>query len=291
MADIKIASMQETTSAIDSDLFIVETGADTKKIKKENLKETLGINDVYTKIEVDGFVEPITYNNAGAHNSIYRGKYLGSSVTTLQYSNIANGTFEDLYIGDYWTIGGVNYRIASFNYYINTGDTNLTTPHVVIVPDTVLYNAQMNTTNITTGGYTGSQMRTANLASAISSIKSAFSGHVVKHKQLLSNATTDGKASGWAWFDSEVDLMSEPMVYGTIVWGESTIGGSGHNIGLGKSQLPLFAHNPQSINIRENYWLRDVVSSAGFAVVGSGGSAGHGSASNSRGVRPAFSIS
>ena len=57
-------------------------------------------------------------NNAGAHNSIYRGKYLGSSVTAEQYTAISSGTFEDLYIGDYWTIGGVNYRIAAFNYYM-----------------------------------------------------------------------------------------------------------------------------------------------------------------------------
>ena len=38
-------------------------------------------------------------NNAGFHNSIFRGKYLGSSVTAAQYAEIAAGTFKDLYIG------------------------------------------------------------------------------------------------------------------------------------------------------------------------------------------------
>lgn len=56
--------------------------------------------------------------NAGAHNGIYRGKFLGNSVTAAQYAAIAAGTFEDLYIGDYWTIGGVNWRIAAFDYYV-----------------------------------------------------------------------------------------------------------------------------------------------------------------------------
>ena len=57
--------------------------------------------------------------NADARNSIYRGKYLGSSYTLAQQQAVSSGTFEDMYIGDYWTIGGVNYRIDAFNYYRN----------------------------------------------------------------------------------------------------------------------------------------------------------------------------
>jgi len=118
----------------------------------------------------------------------------------------------------------VNYRIAAFDYYYNTGNTACTSHHVVIVPDTSLYNHVMNDTNITTGGYVGSKMYTEGLEQAKTTIKSAFSGHVVNHRQLLSNAAVDGKASGWAWFDSEVELMTEPMVYGTIVNGHATYG-------------------------------------------------------------------
>ena len=47
------------------------------------------------------------FGNAGSHNSIYRGKNLGSSVTQEQWNAIEAGTFDDLYIGDYWVIGGV----------------------------------------------------------------------------------------------------------------------------------------------------------------------------------------
>ena len=97
-------------------------------------------------------------DNAGFHNSIFRGKNLGTSVTTKQYADIANGTFEDLYIGDYWTISGINWRIAAFNYYRNTGDSLVPGNHITLVPDTQLYNHVMNDTNITTGGYTGSKI-------------------------------------------------------------------------------------------------------------------------------------
>ena len=58
-----------------------------------------------------------------------------------------------------------------------------------------------------------------------------------------------------AWVDSTVDLMNEIMVYGSVVNGAATYGL--YNIGTEKSQLPLFALNPQSINTRYTYWLRD----------------------------------
>ena len=245
----------------------------------------------YALLREDKFNE--LFINADARNSIYRGKYLGSSYTLAQQQAVSSGTFEDMYIGDYWTIGGVNYRIAAFNYYRNTGDTLLPGNHITLVPDTQLYAHVMNDTNITTGGYTGSKMYTAGLEQAKTTINAAFPGKVLTHRQILCNATVDGKASGWAYVDSSVELMNEVMIYGCSVFGDSNLGGSGggYNIGIGKSQLPLFALNPKMINTRQTFWLRDVVSAAYFAYVHDGGFAGNGSASSVRGVRPAFSIS
>lgn len=77
--------------------------------------------------------------NAGAHNSIFRGKSLGTSITTEQYDAIHNGTFDDLYIGDYWTlpitydgnIHNAKVRVADFGYFDGTLDTS----HAVCVID------------------------------------------------------------------------------------------------------------------------------------------------------------
>lgn len=110
---------------------------------------------------------------------------MGNAVTPEQYAAIRAGTFEDLYIGDYWTIGGIDYRIAAFDYYLNSGDTRCTTHHAVIAPDTCLYITSMNSTNTTNGGYVGSAMHTANLEQAKTTIKGAFSGHVLKHRIYL----------------------------------------------------------------------------------------------------------
>lgn len=231
------------------------------------------------------------YPGAGPHNSIYRGKFLGNSVTAAQYAAISAGTFDDLYIGDYWTIGGVNYRIAAFDYFYRCGDTDLTTHHAVIVPDAALYSAQVNATNVTAGGYVGSLMYTTNLDQAKTTINAAFSSHVMQHRQYLTNAVTSGRASGAAWFDSTVELMNELMVYGSGIYAPVSDGTTlPRNYTISKSQLPLFALRPDLISIRVAYWLRDVVSSAHFAGASIYGAANTDNASSSAGVRPYFSI-
>lgn len=250
------------------------------------------IEAVEDKLDQGTLLHIMTATNAGAHNAIYRGKYLGASATAAQYAAIAEGTFDDLYIGDYWTIGGINYRIAAFDYYLNCGDLACADHHVVIVPDTCLYNAVMNNTNTTTGGYVGSAMYTANLKRAKTTIKSAFSGHVLKHRVYLTNAVANGHASGVAWCDSEVDLMCEQMVYGSGIFSPVSNGSNAPaNYRVEKSQLPLFQHDPSHICNYATWWLRDVITDTCFSGAANNGYAYFDIASNSFGVRPAFCIS
>lgn len=281
----KVTELTSITTPGDSNVIPIHDGTGLKKITFANFKAK-AVEDTEAKIA------PLLFNNAGAHNAIYRGKSLGSSVTIAQYSAISAGTFDDMYIGDYWTIGGVNYRIAAFDYYLNCGDTSCTKHHVVLVPDTCLYNHVMNDTNITTGAYVGSKMYTEGLEQAKTTIKAAFSGHVLSKRIYLSNATANGKASAGAWCDSEVDLMCEHMVYGNGVFSPVSDGTAvSNNYRVEKSQLPLFQHEPSRICNRANWWLRDVISASYFALVGNFGNAAYAGASNSLGVRPAFCIS
>lgn len=291
----KVTELTAFTTPTDSCLIPIHDGTGLKKITFANFR-TKAVEGTEAKIA------PLLFNNAGAHNAIYRGKSLGSTVTTAQYAAIKAGTFDDLYIGDYWTIGGVNYRIAAFDYYLNSGDTSCTTHHVVIVPDTCLYNAQMHNTssggyeggaaNTTTGGYVGSDMYKSNLEQAKTTIKSAFSGHILKHRIYLTNAVANGRASSGAWCDSEVDLMCEQMVYGSGIFSPVSDGSNvPANYRVEKSQLPLFQHEPSRICNRNNWWLRDVITASNFALVSNDGFAGYGNASRSYGVRPAFCIS
>lgn len=291
----KVTELTAFTTPTDSCLIPIHDGTGLKKITFANFRAK-AVEGMEAKIA------PLLFNNAGAHNAIYRGKSLGSTVTTAQYAAIKAGTFDDLYIGDYWTIGGVNYRIAAFDYYLNSGDTSCTTHHVVIVPDTCLYNAQMHNTssggwesgaaNTTAGGYVGSDMYKSNLEQAKTTIKSAFSGHVLKHRIYLTNAVANGRASGGAWCDSEVDLMCEQMVYGSGIFSPVSDGSNvPTNYRVEKSQLPLFQHEPSRICNRATWWLRDVITASYFAVVSYNGNATYSDASDSLGVRPAFCIS
>ena len=222
-------------------------------------------------------------DGAGSHNSIYRGKSLGTAITDKQLANILNGTFRDLFIGDYWTIDGVKYVIADFDYMYNVGDTALTKHHIVVVPERNMYNHVMNDTDTTEGGYIASKMYTEGLDNALVSFKNAFGeSHVLTYKNLLTTGVSGSAPSNWSWQSRQIDLMSEAMVYGQIAWRKS-----GYDVGCQKSQLSLFKHRHDAIQVsRSWYWLRDVYSATRFAGVDYDGSADRSIASNSGGVRP-----
>ena len=267
----KFADLEAILSVTGTEQMLIHDGNGVKVITVENLHKGL-------QADIDS-VRNVLADGAAAHNCIYRGKNLGTSVTAEQYAAISSGKFTDLYIGDYWVINGVTYRIAAFDYYYNCGDTNFTKHHVVIVPDTSLYKAQMNTSNVTTGGYTGSAMYKSNLAQAKTTIKAAFgSTHVLTKRELLTNAVNGNTPSGWAWFDSDVELMNEVQAYGSVAWGAHD--GNGYNVASGDGQFPLFMFDRTKLHNREDYWLRDVASAPYFSFV----------YSYSNGVRPAFCI-
>lgn len=277
----KFADLEAILSVTGTEQMLIHDGNGVKVITVENLHKGL-------QTDIDS-VRNVLADGAAAHNCIYRGKNLGTSVTAEQYAAISSGKFTDLYIGDYWVIKGVTYRIAAFDYYYNCGDTNFTKHHVVIVPDTSLYKAQMNTSNVTTGGYAGSAMYKSNLAQAKTTIKAAFgSAHVLTKRELLTNAVNGNTPSGWAWFDSDVELMNEVQAYGSVAWGAHD--GNGYNVASGDGQFPLFMFDRTKLHNREDYWLRDVASATAFSLVASYGYANANGASYSLGVRPAFCI-
>jgi hypothetical protein len=243
----------------------------------------------------------LSTGGAGFHNSIYRGKYLGSSVTPEQWLAISSGMFGDMFIGDYWEIDSVKWRIAAFDYHLNRGPNNgiTTRHHLVIVPDSNLLAANgsthyMQTSNDTSGGYKGSgyysgtnKDGTTNSAKSqcTTKINNAFgAGHILTHKELITNAVTDGKASGWGWEDCTVECMSETMVYGTQAWAAN-----GYEVASEMTQLPLFFFKPEHITNRANWWLRSVTSASNFAHVYFEGRAdGNNASAPWIGVRPYF---
>lgn len=223
---------------------------------------------------------------------LFRGKNLGTALTAVQKAAIKDGSFKGMFLGDYWSIGGRIWRIVDMDYWYNCGDTAFTSHHLVIMPDEALYNAQMNTTNVTTGGYVGSEMYKSNLANAKTIVNAAFQGSVLTHREYLCNAVANGRPSGGAWFDSSIELPNESMMYGHPHFSPTSDGSTVLAIyTISKTQLALFMVCPRFIvNRSYNQWLRDVVSSANFARVANYGNTHYYDASASNGVRPVFPV-
>jgi hypothetical protein len=226
--------------------------------------------------------------------SLGSGNTFAEASTSEQRAAIADGSFDGLFIGDYWTIANRIYRIADFNYWFGIGDEGkeFNTNHIVLLPDATFGNDKMNDSNFTTGGYVDSDMYSnkesiLNVARAIISDK--FGNYLSTHREYLCNAVTSGAESDGAWFDSTAELMNEVMVYGTHI---RTAKYNGTYLEESSNkQLALFMLNPSLINQERYYtWLRNVGSDAFFANINPKGLSYLSEASLSLGVRPVFAV-
>lgn len=261
-------------------------------------------------------VTPLTSHNAGSHNACYRennltwDENLSAAIKAGTFGGTYGGQWVDIYPGDRFTFNNVAYTyedeegsqqsatysgtwvVGGLDYRLRCGSAiDLTTHHLAVFPLTPLFNAQMNPTNTTEGGYMGSKMYTTHLKRAEAIVKACFgASHVIPYNILLTNAVTNGRVSGHAWVTRNIDLMSEPMVYGCYHFESgSTDGGTTipYRYTIDKSQLPAFQHNHALITVRGRWWwLRDVGSPSIFADVADRGLSFYFDASGSCGVRP-----
>ena len=236
------------------------------------------------------------------HNNIFRGDDLFAKGYTIDdiCAMISDGSFSDIYIGDYFTLSGTienvpcfvkqtegtqtvtyntKFRVAGLDTYLNTGDTAFTKHHAVIVPDGVIGSNRMNSTNTTTGGYAGSFMHASVVPVYDAHFSEKLNNHLLEYRDSLSKSTSDS-----GWYNIKTRLMSEPEVYGTRVFGTN------YDIGTAYRKFPLFDLAPKYICNRNTYWLRAVNSSTFFAYVDGYGVAFYSNASYMFGVRPAFVI-
>ena len=212
------------------------------------------------------------------HRNIFRGKSLGESITAEQLEVIRDGSFRDLYVGDYWEINGTKYRIADINYWRNVGypeSEKVQKPHILIVPDTVLGSGQMHISNSTYGGYRNSEMKSTRLNNIAKTLPDTFKSLLLTHRMF-----SDG-----AWINASVDLMSEVMVHGTYICTDNS-----NKQTSDTQQLALFRLAPELKVVGVNYWLRNVAGSQTYTLVSQYGDASTDAATSTYGIRPVFAI-
>lgn len=250
------------------------------------------------------------------HNNIFRGDDLfakGYDINDI-CAMIADGSFSDIYIGDYFTLSGdianvpcfveqtgddgtkslvestqtvtynTKFRIAGLDTYLNTGDTAFTQHHAVIVPDKAIGNNRMNGTNTNNGGYTGSFLFTSVLPVYNAHFDAKLNNHLLLHSEYLTNSVSGNSANGCAWATVKINLPSEPEIYG------STIFGGKYDNGLNYRQFPIFRLTPKYICNRNWFWCKSTAWDTSFGGVTSTGNANASSASSIGGVRPCFCI-
>lgn len=259
------------------------------------------LSDVFKQLLI-----PLKYPSAASHNALYRGKDLTSYFNSGAMSTaIANGTFDDIYPGDYIiktvTVNGTTYSnikwiVGDLDYHLHRGDTETTTHHVVLFPETHLGNARMNASNTTSGGYQGSEMWTTTIPLYATGIINAFgSSHVLVHRERLTKAIDANAYAGGGgmgngatvyadgeWVNVTANIFNEAMMFG-----HAPFASSGRDTYDCNKQIAAFRYG-QNFTRANWCWLRDVASSISFANAHSGGAADYTVASNTAGVRPYF---
>lgn len=244
-------------------------------------------------------------DGAPTHNNVFRGQNLGA-LNATHIANIQNGSFHDMFIGDYFSINGSNYVIAGINQKHLHGDNAPLGNHLLLMPDrfskledgTVLRpdgktTHYMNDTDTTAGGFAGTKLYTTIMPSIQKRLEADFGNNLLSFREVVSTHVDDSGAPDQAeWRDAKLGIPNEVMIYGSILNGNNK-NGSWSNIGDDNVQLPLFRLSPDElINHKDwSFWLRDICSASSFANMSAYGDASKGSASYSgTGVRAFFLI-
>ena len=288
MTDIRIQDFGENSKPDVNNDFVMTFN--------DNSESKTRLRDAFYAMVPDG---------AQTHNNIFRGANLGA-LTSTHIANIQNGSFKDMFIGDYFSIDDSNYVIAGINTKHSHGDKPLFANHLLLMPDrfstlddgTVMKSDSkttqyMNDTGTTAGGLAGTKLYQTYMPSIQKKLEADFGSNLLTFREVVStHVDASGAPDQAEWRDAKVGIPNEVMVYGSILNGNNK-NGAWYNIGDDDVLLPLFRLNPDEITNHgdTSIWLRDVHSASEFAVAGNDGGAGYTNASNNwRGIRAFFLI-
>lgn len=285
--------------SVTNGLFVVGNGTSEDNrhnafaVKSSTSGVSLVIGDTELSESTLGLITSVI-NTPEMHRNIYRGKNLGTSVTTAQLDAISNGTFDDIYVGDYWVINGTTYVIVDFDYYYGIGDiSKMSKHHVVIVPKDISTFAAMNTTS-SYKPYYYARNAISELATLRNTIKTDFGSTNVltyENRFLDSNGTDGTPNSSATAIDASIELMNEIQIFGLNIVSPQKINSIKF---YDNRQFAGFKLNPSlylpNINTTDytGYWTRDYANSSSYSAVMNYGYAEDWTANLQLGLRPYF---
>jgi hypothetical protein len=202
------------------------------------------------ELSIDTTTERFTYipanKSAGYHNSIYRGAYLGDTFDPSILGDIDNGEFGNIYVGDYWVIDNITYRVVGFDYY-SFYETVSIPHHILVMSDDVLRTSQNQVDeqalNPGVGGYVDSDLVTY-LAEDISPIiDNRFPQYVIGLEKIYTDTFST----------SATNLIDIPALseLGLQEYSDET---KPINYSI---PFPIFQHCPRYITVDSvEYWTR-----------------------------------
>lgn len=245
-----------------------------------------------SKYKVDLFDLPFASVDANDYNKtdinriiprkriIIRNKNIGSTFTTEQINEISIGRFRDMFVGDYWEINNIRWRIVDIDYWYGTGPTvnnACLTHHLVIMPDCILFenpDSPSGTSNPSiVGGYYGSRIRTVVQGSIKNQIiQSIPENMILTRTGLCTNSVTEaGVPAGCIETQLSIEVPNAESIFGYDTLIAHTNFKDVSNYADGDSvQFSLFSNAPKNIITSHygddgtygfqmaNYWLRNM---------------------------------
>lgn len=225
------------------DKLVVETTDGTRKIDGKNV------------IKV---ADPITLDPVVLHRNTYRGKNLGSTFTEEQKQAISDGTFDDLYLGDYWSIDGRNYRIADINHF-----PLISKNHLCIISDDPLGSCKSNESGTSYDTFLNSTLYKTLETTILNIVKNAFGEDNLNDIKAYNFGGFD-KSTGLpvsvSYYESKLRLPTSSELFGfpissRVMWSSKYVVGDGSNHLNGSyNQLAIFKEDPDYIQHNAHLW-------------------------------------
>lgn len=215
VSNLDLGSFQETSHISNTDSFLIAH----PNVQNNIVLEKLNISSD-TIFEILDNVAPLEMRR-----NIWRGRYLGTSLSSFYKNSINNGTFKGLFIGDYFkvAVGDTYYdfRIVDFDYWYGKGaSTNLSKlqHHIVVMPDNNLFNISYNQIQLFNTDFVNTLYKIY-MTPFYNAIKSVGFGaaNILKIPTKLPVRWIDGAPVSTTWTYLDSIIPKEIMIFGTSI--------------------------------------------------------------------------